>query len=218
MAFYPYGEVRLMEDYELAKAYSWDLPSALKLVKVEMHMKLQEFNDRILHAIGDINNYEKFHQTLFKKEEDKNVNEESAPGSEEGSCSEEGEGEGQDEGEEREKKGHKGQEVLDEMRDKEVDYLDLIMPNLSLKLPNIEQESQPKKVQFSVGRKAVSHSDDRSTVISCFLHENMVCGFLLHSVSLTHDQYLTFGIRFDDYRMFEFVCLFMQLHGFAFIV
>ena len=169
MAFYPYGEVKLMEDYELAKAYSWDLPSALKLVKVEMHMKLQEFNDRILHAVHttDITDYEKFHDEFFKKEaqkevdtysiDDEDVEEEGDEVLQLGLNHEEGnsteEEEGTEEVDQDSTRRQTEEEVFDEMRDKVVDYLDLIMPNLSLKLPNIEHDVQHKKVQFSDGRK-----------------------------------------------------------------
>lgn len=155
-----------MDEYELAKAYSWDLASSLKLVRVEMHMKLQEFNDRILHAIHtvDIENFEKFQNELFKREPDKNSLGDLELGDLYGENSEGFEEEGLSE-----REGKKGPEVLDEMKDREVDYLDLIMPNLS-RLPNIEQDGQmQKKVQFSVsGRKTVS-----------FLDRSYCCGFVI---------------------------------------
>ncbi|XP_045213694.2 uncharacterized protein LOC123564291 isoform X3 [Mercenaria mercenaria] len=139
MAVYPYGEIKLMDNYDLARAYSWDVRSALKLVKIEMHMKLKEFNDSILSVINEhsseIENYEKFHSELFgRHKEEIEVHE-----------TETNDKELEDILEEDDKDG--GIEILDKMKDKEVDYLDLIMPNLNL--PKIDPEGGSKKVQFS---------------------------------------------------------------------
>lgn len=149
MALYPYSEVKLMDNYELARAYSWDVESALRLVKVEMHMKLTEFNDQILSVIRehskDIENYEKFHSELFgrQKEDSLKIIAEQI----------EREKHLEDIPEEDEEVG--GVEVLDQMKEKEIDYLDLIMPNLNL--PKLDPDGAQKKVQFSM-KKTVSCS------------------------------------------------------------
>ena len=51
MASYPVEGIHLMENYDLAQKYSWDTASLLKLVKVQMCMKYQQINSRILHVI-----------------------------------------------------------------------------------------------------------------------------------------------------------------------
>ncbi|XP_052785780.1 uncharacterized protein LOC128221253 isoform X3 [Mya arenaria] len=140
MALYPYGDIRLMDNYELARAYSWDVSSALKLVKVEMHMKLQEYNNQVLHVVqehsADIGNYEKFHHDLFGRQNEADRRREAArlappvlPDI------------GAEEVDER---------ILDQMKEKEVDQLDVLHPNLNMALPRIEQDGHHKKVQFSV--------------------------------------------------------------------
>ena len=53
MASYPVEDIRLMENYELAQKYSLDTASLLKLVKVQMCMKYQEINSKILHVIRE---------------------------------------------------------------------------------------------------------------------------------------------------------------------
>lgn len=145
MALYPFGEVRLMDDYELARAYSWDLGSALRLVKIEMHMKLTELNQSVLDVINEhsseIENYEKFHSELFGRPKEGEVSHEAEARDKELDDIAEEDDEGV------------GIEVLDQMKDKEVDYLDLIMPNLSL--PKIDADGGNKKVQFSL-KKTVS--------------------------------------------------------------
>lgn len=147
MAIYPYREFKLMDNYELARAYSWDMRSTLKLVKIEMHMTLNELNSNILEVIeehsSDIEDYEKFYHDMFdkhRKEDVTNVTEVPEVKEKELSDIEE-----EDDG--------GGPEVLDEMKDKDVDYLDLIMPNLSL--PKIEPDGGNKKVQFTL-KKPVS--------------------------------------------------------------
>lgn len=152
MAFYPYGEIKLMDNYELAKTYSWDLKSSLKLVEIEMHMKLKEFNDSILGVINDhsseIENYEKFHSELFGRHKDEVGHDIETIDRELGDIPEEDEKAG-------------GIEVLDQMKDKEVDYLDILMPNLNL--PKLDPDGGHKKVQFSVKKTVSLYSD----VISC---------------------------------------------------
>ena len=40
-----------MENYDLAQKYSWDTESLLKLVKLQMCMKYQQVNSKILHVV-----------------------------------------------------------------------------------------------------------------------------------------------------------------------
>ena len=40
-----------MENYDLAQKYSWDTESSLKLVKLQMCMKYQQVNSKILHVV-----------------------------------------------------------------------------------------------------------------------------------------------------------------------
>ena len=51
MASYPVKGICLMENYDLAQKYSWDTESLLKMVKLQMCMKYQQVNSKILHVV-----------------------------------------------------------------------------------------------------------------------------------------------------------------------
>jgi len=140
-----------MENHELARAYSWDMGSTLRLVRLEMHMKFQEFNHKILQVVHDHttdSSYEKFHHELFGRQNEADRRRELArlrPPSPP-----------------KEPEIPDDPRLLDQMREKEVDALDVLLPNLSQKMPSHDDaHGQHKKVQFSVNntsKKTVSLS------------------------------------------------------------
>ena len=182
MAGYPIEKYRLMDNYDLAQKYSWDTASLLKLVKIQMCMKYQEINSKILHVIHE-HALENAKSAGFERKLDENIEafiKQSANlrgrnvdyrvkslGKIDDSVTK---------GAVRHKEldevsksdatvsdvseryledieEEEEIEVLDEMQDKYIDQLEIDMPNINRFFPKIEPDGSTKKVQFSVGKR-----------------------------------------------------------------